>query len=131
MHCSNFLKRKRLFKKPKRSIKSLSQKHQPLVGVFVGFYKKVKIDVALRGQRYLKQNFNKITKTVFNVDSFGHAGAIPQILKKSQIDNYCMCSPENHHFEISSPYFYWQSKDGKKLPSFNLKSNVYSVNLAC
>lgn len=75
---------------------------------------------SLYGQRYLKQNFNKIAKTVFNVDSFGHAGAIPQILKKSQIDNYCMCRPENHHFEISSPYFYWQSKDGSKVKAFRV-----------
>ncbi len=75
---------------------------------------------SLYGQRYLKDNFGKTAKTVFNVDSFGHAQAIPQILKKSGIDNYCMCRPENHHYELLSPYFNWKSKDGSSVRAFRV-----------
>ncbi len=40
----------------------------------------------LLGQRYFKARFGVIARTGFNVDSFGHAGTLPQILKKSGRD---------------------------------------------
>ena len=40
---------------------------------------------SLYGQRYLLENFGRYTDTVFNVDSFGHNSATPQILRKSGI----------------------------------------------
>jgi len=66
----------------------------------------------LYGQRYLKENFGKYTNTVFNIDSFGHPEALPQILKKSGIDNYMFCRPETKHVELENPFFNWMSKDG-------------------
>ena len=36
---------------------------------------------SLYGQRYFKEKFGITAQTGFNVDSFGHAGTLPQILK--------------------------------------------------
>ncbi len=73
---------------------------------------------SLYGQRYLKENFGRYADTVFNIDSFGHNSATPQILKKSNIDYYCMCRPENGHFPLAAPYFKWESKDGSFVNAF-------------
>ena len=40
----------------------------------------------LYGQRYFISKFGRCARTGFNVDSFGHAASIPQILKKSGKD---------------------------------------------
>ena len=37
----------------------------------------------LYGQRYFQAKFGVLARVGFNVDSFGHAGTLPQILKKS------------------------------------------------
>lgn len=83
---------------------------------------------SLYGQRYLKEHFGKYADTVFNVDSFGHNSAIPQILQKSHISFYCMCRPENHHFQIESPYFQWMSKDGSSVQTFRIGQNSEIYN---
>lgn len=38
----------------------------------------------LYSQRYFREKFGKIAKTGYNVDSFGHNGNLPQILKKAE-----------------------------------------------
>ena len=38
----------------------------------------------LYGQRYFKEKFGVTAQTGFNVDSFGHAETLPQILKKER-----------------------------------------------
>ncbi len=86
---------------------------------------------SLYGQKYLLENFGKMADTVFNVDSFGHNSATPQILKKSHILYYCMCRPEERHIKISSPYFSWESKDGSKVRAFRIGqySKIYNKNM--
>lgn len=69
----------------------------------------------LYGQRYLKQNFGRYSNVVFNIDSFGHPPTLPQILKKSGIDNYVFCRPEGRHIPLREPLFRWISKDGSSV----------------
>ena len=47
----------------------------------------------LYGQRYFLEKFGKKAVTGYNVDSFGHNGSLPQILKKSGLDNYVFMRP--------------------------------------
>ncbi len=86
---------------------------------------------SLYGQRYLMENFGIYADTVFNIDSFGHNSATPQILQKSHIDYYCMCRPEKWHFDIFSPYFTWQGKDGSKVKAFRAGqySEIYNKDM--
>lgn len=86
---------------------------------------------SLYGQRYLMENFNLYSDTVFNIDSFGHNSATPQILQKSHIKYYCMCRPEKWHFEIPSPYFTWRGKDGSFVRAFRAGqySEIYNKDM--
>ena len=86
---------------------------------------------SLYGQRYLKENFGIYAKSVFNIDSFGHNSQIPQILKKSHMDYYCMCRPQNMFFELKSPYFWWKAKDGSRIKTFRVHqySNIFEKDI--
>lgn len=86
----------------------------------------------LYGQRYLMEKFGMLSKSVFNIDSFGHNSQIPQILKKSHMEYYCMCRPEKWFFEIPAPYFNWQGKDGSCVKTFRIGqySEIYNKDMA-
>ena len=74
----------------------------------------------LYGQRYLMQNFGKYSECVFNTDSFGHPNMLPQILSKSGIKYYCLCRPEESHYQLKSPLFRWKSCDGSEVLAFRI-----------
>ncbi|MBE7042171.1 MAG: hypothetical protein E7399_01575 [Ruminococcaceae bacterium] len=86
---------------------------------------------SLYGQLYLKEQFGRYSRSVFNVDSFGHNSQIPQILKKSHMDYYCMCRPEQWFFELDSPYFWWEGKDGSRVQTFRIGqySEIYNKDM--
>lgn len=66
-------------------------------------------------QRYFKEKFGITAKTGYNVDSFGHNVMIPQILKKSGMDNYIFLRPGPHEADLPSHIFRWQSPDGSEV----------------
>ncbi len=77
----------------------------------------------LYSQKYFKEKFGETVKTGYNVDSFGHNGMLPQILKKSGIDNYVYHRP--NHFEekpnLPEKYLhYWSSPDGSEVMAFRI-----------
>lgn len=74
----------------------------------------------LYGQRYFREKFNIQAHTGFNVDSFGHAGTLPQILRQSGIDYYVFLRPMPHEKELPSRLFWWQSRDGSRLMAFRI-----------
>src|SRR5690606_32476452 len=59
-------------------------------------------------------------KVGYNVDSFGHNGMLPQILKKSGLDYYVFMRPQPHEKGIPSRTFWWQSDDGSKVLTFRI-----------
>ena len=74
----------------------------------------------LYAQRYFKEKFGVIARTGFNVDSFGHAGTLPQILKKSGLDYYAFLRPMPHEKGLPSRLFWWQSDDGSRVLAFRI-----------
>jgi alpha-mannosidase len=74
----------------------------------------------LYAQRYFKEKFGVIARTGFNVDSFGHAGTLPQILKKSGLDYYVFLRPMPHEKGLPSRLFWWQSDDGSRVQAFRI-----------
>lgn len=50
----------------------------------------------LYGQRYFREKLGVTAHTGYNVDSFGHNGMLPQILKKQGMDNYVFMRPGRH-----------------------------------
>jgi len=74
----------------------------------------------LYGQRYLAEHLG-ITATVgYNIDSFGHAGTLPQLLAASGIGAYVMMRPGEHEKHIDGPAFLWEGVDGTTLPAYRI-----------
>ncbi len=77
----------------------------------------------LYSQKFFKENFGSIAKTGYNVDSFGHNGMLPQLLKKSGIDNYVYMRPNREAEKPSLPsenLHIWQSPDGSEVKAFRI-----------
>ena len=66
-------------------------------------------------QNYLQDTFGKRATTVFNIDSFGHAATLPQIMKKCGLDYYVFGRPDSGEKELEDTLFMWQSPDGSEV----------------
>lgn len=65
---------------------------------------------ALYGQRYLMEKFGRKCHIGFNIDSFGHHGVMPQILRKSGMDTYVFMRPR-----LDESLFRWRADDGSEV----------------
>lgn len=74
----------------------------------------------LYGQRYFQEKLGVTARTGYNVDSFGHNGMLPQILKKSGMDNYVFMRPGRHEKGLEGDTFHWQSNDGSRVTAFRI-----------
>lgn len=71
----------------------------------------------LYSQRFFQREFGKICRAGFNPDSFGHAGTLPQILRKLGMEYYAYMRPEPG-VEFDYPagiVFWWQAADGSRV----------------
>lgn len=75
---------------------------------------------ALISQRYFEEKFGVKATAGYNVDSFGHNGNLPQILKKSGMDNYVFMRPMKHEKNIPSDLFNWESMDGSRVRTYRI-----------
>ncbi len=76
----------------------------------------------LYAQRFFQRAFGKTARVGFNPDSFGHAGALPQILKKLGLDYYVYMRPQPVH-EMEYPEgttFWWEGPDGSRVLASNI-----------
>lgn len=71
----------------------------------------------LYGQRYFLKTFGRLCRTGSNVDSFGHAVSLPQILKKSGMNEYVFMRPR-----LDTPAFLWEGPDGSRVTAVSLPS---------
>ncbi|MEO6940559.1 MAG: glycoside hydrolase family 38 C-terminal domain-containing protein [Candidatus Kapaibacterium sp.] len=75
---------------------------------------------ALLGQRYFFSRFGVIAKTGYNIDSFGHNGNLPQLLRKSGIENYVFMRPEEAEKHLPSALFEWVAPSGDEVLAYRL-----------
>lgn len=75
---------------------------------------------ALYAQRYFKEKFGVTARVGYNVDSFGHAGTLPQILKKSGLDYYVFMRPSPPEKGLPGRLFWWESDDGSRVLTFRI-----------
>ena len=61
---------------------------------------------SLYSQRYFYEKLGVTAKVGYNVDSFGHNAMLPQILKKSGMDNYVFMRPGQHEKEMPAELFW-------------------------
>ena len=75
---------------------------------------------ALYSQLYYNEKFSRICKTAYNVDSFGHSGMLPQIIKNGGMTAYVMMRPGAHENAEIPNMFMWESLDGTQIPTFHI-----------
>lgn len=74
----------------------------------------------LYGQRYFQEKFGVKARVGYNVDSFGHNGMLPQILKKSGMDYYIFMRPGRPEKGLEKETFRWRSPDGSEVVAFRI-----------
>lgn len=74
----------------------------------------------LYGQRYFQEKLGVRARVGYNVDSFGHNGSLPQILKKSGMDYYVFMRPMPGEKALPSRLFRWESDDGSSVLAFRI-----------
>jgi alpha-mannosidase len=70
---------------------------------------------SLYGKRYFREKFGVDVTVGYNVDSFGHNGMLPQILKKSGLKYYIFFRPSPEEKELPGSVFWWESPDGSRV----------------
>ena len=75
---------------------------------------------SLYSQLYYYKKFGRICNTGYNVDSFGHNGNLPQLIKMGGMSSYVMMRPcPNENPDIPQT-FLWEGIDGTELPTFRI-----------
>lgn len=82
----------------------------------------------LISQRYFKEKFGVTAKTGYNVDSFGHNAALPQILRRSGMENYVFLRPKPEESEFQGHAFQWESADGSRVCTYRIPLR-YNITL--
>ncbi|MBI2424480.1 MAG: alpha-mannosidase [Candidatus Hydrogenedentes bacterium] len=76
----------------------------------------------LYAQQYFQRAFGKAAVIGFNPDSFGHAGQLPQILRKLGMNHYVFMRPmalvERDYPDGTT--FWWQAPDGSRVLTCNI-----------
>jgi len=70
---------------------------------------------ALYAKLYFLEKFGVEVKCGYNVDTFGHAGSMPQLLAKAGLSYYCFFRPGPHEMELPKTVFWWESLDGSRV----------------
>lgn len=77
----------------------------------------------LYSQRYFEEKFGRAAVTGYNVDSFGHNGMLPQLLRKSGITSYVFQRPNDRENQNLPHLFLWESPDGSRVTAFKILFN--------
>lgn len=85
----------------------------------------------LYSQRYFHEKFGKTATVGYNVDSFGHNAALPQIYSLGGIRNYVWMRPDiEENPNIPAGSMIWEGIDGTKIRAFRLfKSYNFRTDL--
>ncbi|MBQ7916350.1 MAG: alpha-mannosidase [Firmicutes bacterium] len=75
---------------------------------------------ALYSQRYFQEKFGVTAKVGYDVDSFGHNGMLPQILRQSGMESYIMMRPSPVEKTMESDVFRWTSPDGSQVLTYRI-----------
>lgn len=74
----------------------------------------------LYGQRYFAARFGAPASVGYNIDSFGHAGSLPQLLASSGITSYVMMRPNETEKPLPARAFLWEGVDGTRIATYRI-----------
>ena len=70
---------------------------------------------ALYGQRFLLEHFRRRAVVGYNVDSFGHAGTLPQLLELGGLHAYVFFRPGPHEKDLPRGPYWWEAPGGARV----------------
>ncbi len=72
------------------------------------------------GKACFRRKFAAEVNVGFNVDSFGHCAAIPDILLEAGYDSYVMMRPMQHEMSLPGPLFNWEGNGGGEIMTWRI-----------
>lgn len=81
---------------------------------------------ALIGKAYLRERLGVEPRVAYCVDSFGHAGTLPQILAKCGFDSFVFSRPRPNEKALPANVFWWQAPDGSRVLAFRISTDYHS-----
>ena len=75
---------------------------------------------ALYGKRYFRERFGVDVTVGYNVDSFGHAGTLPMLLRHTGSDAYVFMRPNMREKSLPVSLFDWVAPDGSRVTAYRL-----------
>ena len=76
---------------------------------------------ALYGKRYFRSRFGVDVEVGYNVDSFGHAGTFPMLLRHTGSTKYVFSRPAEDEMHLPQELFVWASPDGSEVTAFRIQ----------
>jgi alpha-mannosidase len=64
------------------------------------------------GRAYFESRFGAFPRVAYNVDSFGHASALPTLMRRNGQDRYVMMRPQEHELALPARLFRWRGEAG-------------------
>jgi alpha-mannosidase len=64
------------------------------------------------GRAWFESRFGRFPRVAYNVDSFGHAAALPELMRRNGQDRYVMMRPQEHEKPLPARLFRWGGREG-------------------
>lgn len=77
----------------------------------------------LLGKAYMREHLGTEPRVAYCVDSFGHAGTLPQIFRKCGCDAYVFMRPGPHENALPGQAFWWEAPDGTRVLAFRITAS--------
>ena len=87
---------------------------------------------ALYGREFFEKNLGPAGRSTigYNVDSFGHGGGLPQLLRLGGLDTYAFQRPGPADNPSLPMLFWWESADGSRVLAVRIPGSGYSQSYA-
>jgi alpha-mannosidase len=73
------------------------------------------------GQEFFSREFGAVPEVAYNVDSFGHSAALPDLIHRHGQRYYVMMRPQEHEMALPARLFRWRGREGGAvIPTFRI-----------
>ena len=83
---------------------------------------------ALYSQRAFRRLTGRMARTGYCVDSFGHNGMTPQLLRQGRMENYVFMRPGAHENAALADLFRWRAPDGSETLTYRIPVSYNDTN---
>jgi alpha-mannosidase len=82
------------------------------------------------GKNYFESRFGRFPRIAYNVDSFGHAAALPRLMREYGQDRYVMMRPQEHELALPARLFRWRGYEhDPDVTTFRIARNYEISNI--